>query len=954
MLPPSVVDSLTLDELLLQKQYHYDLSTCLAYTRRLRQLAAEQAEILTDSIVKRRKDAVKARQDYERSRGVVLNYTVESSESPDWEMKESPQVVTNETLTEMAPPSEEETAGTSSAEIHDGQGTVYDLDDFFARPVAIADINIPVGLTFSAQYPAYQMWSSNPAVRAKLSNYAYFRGDLVLRISLSATPFHYGSFLFSWQPFWMKNDILMAYVNQLTLGRNVMPVMNTYLSQSSGVMMAKIGDNTPLVMRIPFFSFKHKANLFNYSNSVITNSVPFLDMEDLGALFMTPLTSVKVANTEVTSPVSVNIYAYMENVELGAPTSTDINITAEASNKPVGKKKKRSPIYGKGALLKRVQDTVEAGGTEYESPGPVQNVATAIAGLGKSMSTFPVVGTFATATASIAGTVAKFASFFGLSRPPVLTAPSYVYNSIFSNGWNVSASDTVRKLTADPKQELAIGQFGAEDPAIDELSIQGIASRESFLTSFTWNHGQSPGSKIWYSMVTPYQMKRHVVDATLLDNQFTQPTACAFAVAPFNYWRGTMRYRFEVICSKYHRGKLLIRFEPNLYQRSLIMSAPVRLNQQNAIIIDIQDTQSLTIDVEWAGDRPFCVTTDANITSVAPYFVSELPDANAAGTMAVTGWYGNGFIYVSVLNELVQPTASAAVEVNVFVSCPDLQVACNNSRGIYHTTKHRYIAQSSDVAINTSDASDDNVYLEHFGERVVSFRALLKRYQTTYRKLYTDTDVPAAGMQLRLSASRYPYMANEYKQVADNVSTDYGFDDWPENLFNYLRYAYVGVRGGYRHRVSVNTDADVSYVGVTNPMMNYCNPEPGASFTKYGASLNLAAVSVPTSSFGQGMTAYDMAIGSGALRLHVPSNGGVEFEVPFYSTKLFEFSFSNGPTVVPQEQVGQDPSNYCYAVHHDVSTLETAQKFNVNVDSCSGEDFNFIRFQGAPFIVRRL
>ena len=37
---------------------------------------------------------------------------------------------------------------------------------------------------------------------------------------------------------------------------------------------------------------------------------------------------------------------------------------------------------------------------------------------------------------------------------------------------------------------------------------------------------------------------------------------CAIAALPFRYWNGSMKFRFQVVCSTFHKGRLEIRFDP--------------------------------------------------------------------------------------------------------------------------------------------------------------------------------------------------------------------------------------------------------------------------------------------------------------------------------------------------------------------------------------------------------
>ena len=84
----------------------------------------------------------------------------------------------------------------------------------------------------------------------------------------------------------------------------------------------------------------------------------------------------------------------------------------------------------------------------------------------------------------------------------------------------------------------------------------------------------------------------------------------------------------------------------------------------------------------------------------------------------------------------------------------------------------------------------------------------------------------------------------------------------------------------------------------------------------------------------------------GTVNFHIATNGGVEFEVPFYSRNLFVFSFarwfSNGSDSF------DDYWNQAWSAKTLLKT--TSGQTNIVVqDFATAEDFTFLRFQGAPF-----
>eukprot|EP01084_Bolivina_argentea_P088162 159192_1 len=563
---------------------------------------------------------------------------------------------TNENVQDhMGEKADQSMLGKTLHDIRDGGNTQFSLDHYFRRPISIYSGDIEGD--FFERLDVWDLWSRDPSVRAKLSNYAYFKGNLHLRIAISGTPYHYGRLLFSYQPYINYNQpyrSLKLLLDDSFTGQDqsVRGMMNCYLSQAPGTKTIDPKDNMPLEMCCPFISYKTKYRLTANDGLVITNSTPFPDLEEAGALIISTLNPIRFANTTTAAenPVSINVFAWCEEIELGCITATNIDITAESA--VVNRINNYSDAYDSGGMSKmgrqvmsdvRSGEAVSTGGqglgtymsemasdvaanvtkTEYNDPGPVTKVATAISNVGGMLSDVPIIGDFAKATSAVFKGLGAVSNFFGFSKPVILEPAMFVKNMPFQNGAVGNVKETAYMLAVDPKIELSV------DPSlggmnVDELVIGNIASRKSYIGTFDWSDADVAMTDVlWNTTVDPNMGialigARNVREAEQPNggttNNYCQDSALAFSSRPFSYWRGTINYTFEVVCSRFHRGKLLIRFEPNTYQyETLIKTNSAPLNQQNSVILDIQNGQTVTIAVDWAATRSWCLLpTPAN------------------------------------------------------------------------------------------------------------------------------------------------------------------------------------------------------------------------------------------------------------------------------------------------------------------------------------------------------
>lgn len=821
------------------------------------------------------------------SQGNVTLFKLESaalSEMKDGDISNMTHV---ENLADVGGVSPDKTvAGTSqySGSIRD----IQHIQEFFKRPVELLATKwkmAPLTPDSIMTLKVWDLWSKEPSVRSKLKNFAYLKGNLMIRFAVSGTPFHYGKFLLSYQPYPQRNSVIQNYP---VLGTEAMLIsFLNYLSQAPGAYMADVRENKPVDIVCPFISTKQMHRLWNSSGAVAAAS-SFEDLQDAGTLYITTPTLIRAVNGNTDDPF-VQVYAWMEDVELGPPTATVLEITTESCFIPARLESKKE-----------------------EDTGPIERVSSQIARASGYLESIPYIGPFATASKVAFGALSSISSIFGWSRPAVIEKPEIVKNRAFESPVCIG-SDSTQKMTIDPYQGLSV------DPSVaggtgDELAITNIAKIKSLLDVFAWDTETAPLTVL----------KTYDVEPSLdgpATTGFMQPTAMAFASQPFKYWRGTIRFTIEVACTQFHRGKYLIGFEPNFDAKASLIAAPIKLNKQFQRVIDIQDTQKVEFDVCWNSAREWLV---------------NLPPTLAEASSSASC---NGFVYITPFTELISPDTTSDIFFIVSVSCPDLQVmgmqitnlpssrtapGALKSDMLHASLESAHLTSSvpaSLVELAPSSFDKSKVTLDHFGEEVMSFRTLLKRYTPAYDYIRTKA---TANSLIRNRRPIYP-LGLTYGAANTQI----------QNLLDYLRFAYLGVRGGLRYRMQFATPDmyDNTYIrcGLTN--------------TQTISSGDTVTALDPSGSTTQNMRAN--LLGQGLF--YRPSNGGVEVELPYYSPNLFNFSFAN-------DYIGTNPGAdrnmietwfTCFDLYYLVRAGN--DPIAVTMLMATAEDFNLMRFQGAPF-----
>lgn len=755
-----------------------------------------------------------------------------------------------------------------------GQGYHLGVENLFQRPIPLATIGFTLGAYSVSNYAVWDLFTLNPTVRAKLRNYAYIRGNMTVRFAISGSPFHYGRVLLSYQPYPLKNTTLQALLANYAVDVSFRPLLLNYLSQAEGAVVVDVKANQPVDVACPFISVKPMHRLFNTSTAAISDLTSYEDLEEAGDLYIVVMNPPQITSTD-TSALRAYLYGWMDDVELGSTTATQVGITTESK-------------------------------VDERESGPIERLSSAAQQVSQALESVPMIAPFALASSIALSGINKISAIFGWSKPAVISQPVFVKNNPFQNGALTIGQDTTHRLVLDPKQELTVDPRYGGVPH-DEMVLSHLAAKESYLRTFTWSPSDSILSNpIFYAQVSP-TLCTYV---TYGGSTYFQPTSLAFATFPFTCWRGTIRIRLEVVASSYHRGKIAIFYEPNTSQMAII-NPTISTNKQYLMIMDLQEVQELEFDIQWASPRAW----QRVISSTG--FLTSAVNSTTGITNYVT--HTNGYFGVTPLTALQSPDGDS-VEVNVYISSPDLKV---NYMTDSHFPDERILAESrvtmaeiETQVLNKSSANDEKISLEHFGERPVSFRSLLKRYATT------------RAQAIAADATSVKTLVAEFPILPQVVPTYGGLTTPTSSLFEYLRYAYMGMRGGMKKRVFLRGNFGLNALTQVKVTLNPSESTDSVS-NAYGTGVNASVTGTVT---------------------YVPySNGGVEFEMPYYSQNLFNFAFAD-------DGVGPDNGSFVvpYARNYTIAfdLVGSNDAGYLDEESATAEDFTFFRYQGAPYFTR--
>lgn len=622
------------------------------------------------------------------------------------------------------------------------------IQQFFSRPVRTvsfswleSDIVGPKTI-----YAIWGDWVSNAAVKNKLNNYAYMKGDLKIKVQISASPFYYGMLQCSYLPLpSMKPDTIAFIGNKWLIPMSQRPKFN---------IEPQKGDT--YTMTLPFI---YPANMLN-----VQDASAFIGMGNLRFDIYSMLQS---ANGASGTGITVTVYCWMDNIVLSGAS------TGFAA---------QSDEYGEG---------------------PVSKPASWIANIAGRLSNVPIIGPFATATRIGASAVSAIASLFGFTNVPVIEDTKPYHVEAFPKFASSEIGFPVQKLTLDPKNELSVDpRILGIDSGVDEMAIKSICMRESYLTKTTWSTADAVDAIKFTSLVTPVL---YDVDAPSTAAFFTPMAQMAVL---FHNWRGDIIFTFRVVHSMYHKGKLRISYDPSGQGTNNIVAQSTTNNIVHTTILDIGETSEIEFRVPYQQATQFLnavINGPYWSTSASPAFTHDSASDNGTIMVRVQNTL-TAPVASSSVDVLVYVRAADNIE---FGNPEEIDYLNTASFFAPQSEDVRDVSVDSNESMGTTRTKTDLQYLVHFGERYTSLRQLLRRYEFVNTDYFATTGTVNSYRVGVKSFHRFPsspgYCPSGY-HVANKIV---GVGTAPYNFVNMTMLSFFG-NSFLAYRGSINWSFDVA------------------------------------------------------------------------------------------------------------------------------------------------
>lgn len=538
-------------------------------------------------------------------------------------------------------------------------------------------------------------------------------------------------------------------------------------------------------MTLPFFYYKNWLPIKLAS-----------DVQNMGQLNIYQVVQAAIANAGITSTPSFTLYAWMEDVRL----------------------------YG---------NTVDLAVQASES-GPISSVASTIAKASSYFTEIPIIGRFAKSINIGSSAVGAIASMFGYTNHPVIADVSPFKNLPFHALSSAHISNVVDKLTLDPHNELTISPETVGLPQGDELAISYLTSIPALLDQPLWGTAAATTTLLFAANVTPTMCQ---TDSSTPNQTVLYDTPMGNASRVFSNWRGDIIYHFRLVKTPYHKGRLIVNYDPT----GDIVATSDNNNVVQTLIVDISESTEFIIRIPYMAPQNFLKVRDTLVTDYA---------INGGSLTAYDSDFHNGRITVRVLNNLTAPLDTAAIYLQTFVyAAENFELSNPTPIEIGGIPNHEVIQASEttvelsrnsirtlelfpDVITHTmgkSHPTPEHIYDVSMGERIASMRELLRRTEFFNTERVFDSTAGSSTNLYSLVHTKWP-QAPGYSlqgihggQQINGAATDVNYNYVMPTNFYLISTCFAGQRGSMIWHYNVHNLDNASTMNVRRQYTNVFN-----------------------------------------------------------------------------------------------------------------------------------
>ena len=651
---------------------------------------------------------------------------------------------------------------------------VQDIKTFMAKPVVLQSgtfTSTDTFSTFTTGYTPFDNFAVVPNILLpKIQGFLGFRATTVFRLVVNANRFQQGRYLLSF--------VHLGGVNagSVVSGDYINDHMNTLVQRTTlPHVEIDLCCDTEAMLKIPYNSA-----LNFYPFTLFTNTGN--QVGAWGSYHISPYDALTAVSGNLTA--GYTLYSWFEDVEL-------VGAVVPQSGRNVF-----TSVKSRKSDTEIEQDSANI--------GPISSALIRVRDASNILSRVPLLSSYASGVSWFADIGAATAKVFGWSKPVNLESSNRMTQNYLPYAANTDGPDMSFPLSLSYTNSVGVAN-GFSGTDVDEMDFSFLCTIPVFLEKDPWVVGAVSGTQLIQFNVNPSE---NIFTSVANGTTFKHYSPLSFVCSHFNYWRGSMVYKFKFVKTEFHSGRLIVAFQPQNLDISTTGVTAVSSVYVQRHIIDIRETNEFTFVIPYIADSPYRTTTPGPLSS------------------------NMGLVRVFVLDPLVAP-ATVAQTVQIIVERaggPDFEVAVpkpstdNFFTGVVPQSGNTFgsadqasnVCSNADTTIGSSLVkSDGNLNALHcIGEKISSFRALLK---------LPNYLIPASAVTLANYLNIVPFGV-QCGTVIGAVNTP---PSVLSDLYARLSVCYVYSRGGVRLKF-----LDNMAVTTTQPIAVTLDTRPGSVTTR--------------------------------------------------------------------------------------------------------------------------
>lgn len=438
------------------------------------------------------------------------------------------------------------------------------LKDFLQRPYPLAAYE----WTSTSALEIYTPWETllglQPVI-CKAQNFAYMKAKMRISFKINGTGQHYGRLIAFWVP----------------LGAGTISVFTTNNTSLHHITLSPTSSDTQEMM-IPFIYPE-----YYYPLGALNGRSDLPDPYDYGKIYLYPLVPLQTVGSTIPT-VNITIWANFEEIELMGPIEEFNEDVTKAKQVIAARKRKKESKYS----------TLPYVATPHSFEGFLKSAANVVEGIPK---TIAKVATSVEPVLDVGASVARGAML--LDKPNDCQASQHV---------RLEYPDVTHVEGLSDVKSLGLRQANCVQPAYDltggspnDMDISHVIQTPGVLDIISFTSTDVPGNMLAAYPMSPATAKWDVSST----NFISQPTFLSDMAVLFKNWRGSLRFKFDIVSSAFHSGRLRIFFSPGTVVNTTLTFDEIAQssNTVNAIV-DVKTDSELSLAVPWVMSKPLLNT----------------------------------------------------------------------------------------------------------------------------------------------------------------------------------------------------------------------------------------------------------------------------------------------------------------------------------------------------------